>query len=64
MCKRRHRTEWPQIELKSSVRYLGGILDRGLRGTVHVRFAGAKALRVVNSMAILIPNLRRASENP
>lgn len=46
-----------QILLADSVRYLGVQLDKGLRGTHHLRTATAKAAKVAGTLAKILPNI-------
>ena len=46
-----------KIHIKKTVKYLGVILDQGLRGTAHVVAASAKALKAVNDVGRLMPRV-------
>lgn len=46
-----------KIEPLKEVRYLGVILDQGLTGSAHVRYAADKASKAVANLSRLMPNL-------
>lgn len=48
--------EGHQISIKSTVRYLGVLLDRGLSGTPHIKAAMTKAATAASKLAKIMPN--------
>lgn len=46
-----------KIQMVKEARYLGVYLDRGLRGTHHVKMATTKAAKAANAIAKILPNV-------
>ena len=44
--------------LSSTTKYLGMIIDSGMTGTPHIKYASAKALKVAQALARLMPRTR------
>ncbi|HKT22692.1 MAG TPA: reverse transcriptase domain-containing protein, partial [Nitrososphaerales archaeon] len=50
------------IEIRKEAKYLGVILDKGLNGSAHVKYAAGKAQRVAVNLARILPRVGGASE--
>lgn len=56
------RLDGTAIKTSKVVRYLGMHLDRGLRGSPHIRIAAAKTTKAAGQLARIMPNIRGPKE--